>query len=134
MKGIKEASYTIKKGLTVKVAVASGTANARVLLDAIREGKADYQFIEIMCCPGGCINGGGQPQVFAHIRNTVDFRQKRAEVLYKQDKSMKLRKSHENPVLKKIYADYLGEPGGKKAHKLLHTSYVKREKYNLKEK
>ena len=90
MKGIKEASYTIKKGLTVKVAVASGTANARVLLDAIREGKADYHFIEIMCCPGGCINGGGQPQVPARIRNTTDFRQKRAEVLYKQDKSMNI--------------------------------------------
>ena len=127
MKGIKEASYTIKKGLTVKVAVASGTANARVLLDAIREGKADYQFIEIMCCPGGCINGGGQPQVSAHIRNTVDFRQKRAEVLYKQDKSMKLRKSHENPDNQKLYKEWFGKPGSEKAHHALHTSYVKRD-------
>lgn len=126
MKGIKEASYTIKKGLTVKVAVASGTANARVLLDAIREGKADYHFIEIMCCPGGCINGGGQPQVPARIRNTTDFRQKRAEVLYKQDKSMKLRKSHENPDIQKLYKEWFGKPGSEKAHHALHTSYVKR--------
>ena len=126
MKGIKEASYTIKKGLTVKVAVASGTANARVLLDAIREGKADYHFIEIMCCPGGCINGGGQPQVPAHIRNTTDFRQKRAEVLYKQDKSMKLRKSHENPDIQRLYKEWFGKPGSEKAHHALHTSYVKR--------
>ena len=126
MKGIKEASYTIKKGLTVKVAVASGTANARVLLDAIREGKADYHFIEIMCCPGGCINGGGQPQVPAHIRNTVDFRQKRSMVLYNQDKSMKLRKSHENPDIQKLYKEWFGKPGSEKAHHALHTSYVKR--------
>ena len=127
MKGIKEASYTIKKGLTVKVAVASGTANARVLLDAIRAGKADYHFIEIMCCPGGCINGGGQPQVSARIRNTVDYRQKRAEVLYKQDKSMKLRKSHENPDVQKLYKEWYGKPGSEKAHHALHTSYVKRD-------
>ena len=126
MKGIKEASYTIKKGLTIKVAVASGTANARVLLDAIREGKADYQFIEIMCCPGGCINGGGQPQVPAHIRNTVDYRSKRASVLYNQDKAMKLRKSHENPDIQKLYKEWFGKPGSEKAHHALHTSYVKR--------
>ena len=126
MKGIKEASYTIKKGLTIKVAVASGTANARVLLDAIREGKADYQFIEIMCCPGGCINGGGQPQVSGHIRNTVDYRAKRASVLYNQDKSMKLRKSHENPDIQKLYKEWFGKPGSEKAHHALHTSYVKR--------
>ena len=126
MKGIKEASYTIKKGLTVKVAVASGTANARVLLDAIRNGKADYQFIEIMCCPGGCINGGGQPQVSGHIRNTVDYKAKRAGVLYAQDKSMKLRKSHENPDIQKLYKEWYGKPGSEKAHHALHTSYVKR--------
>ena len=126
MKGIKEASYTIKKGLTVKVAVASGTANARVLLDAVREGKADYHFIEIMCCPGGCINGGGQPQVSGHIRNTVDYRAKRAGVLYNQDKSMKLRKSHENPDIQKLYKEWYGKPGSEKAHHALHTSYVKR--------
>ena len=126
MKGIKEASYTIKKGLTIKVAIASGTANARVLLDAIREGKADYQFIEIMCCPGGCINGGGQPQVSGHIRNTVDYKAKRAAVLYNQDKSMKLRKSHENPDIQKLYKEWFGKPGSEKAHHALHTSYVKR--------
>ena len=127
MKGIKEASYTIKKGLTVKVAVASGTANARVLLDAIREGKADYHFIEIMCCPGGCINGGGQPQVPARIRNTTDYRQKRAQVLYSQDKNMKLRKSHDNPDIQKLYKEWFGKPGSEKAHHALHTSYVKRD-------
>lgn len=127
MKGIKEASYTIKKGLTVKVAVASGTANAKILMDKIREGKADYHFIEIMCCPGGCINGGGQPQVPAHIRNTMDYRSKRAAVLYDYDKKAKIRKSHENPDVQKLYKEWFKKPGSELAHKALHTSYVKRD-------
>lgn len=127
MKGIKEASYTIKKGLTVKVAVASGTANAKILMDKIREGKADYHFIEIMCCPGGCINGGGTPQVPAHIRNTVDYKSKRASVLYGYDKKMKIRKSHENPDIQKLYKEWFKKPGSELAHKTLHTSYVKRD-------
>ncbi|MBR6451608.1 MAG: [Lachnospiraceae bacterium] len=124
--GIKEATYPVA-GMDVKVAVASGLSNAKVLLDKIRKGEADYQFIEIMCCPGGCVNGGGQPQVPGYIRNTVDVRGKRAAVLYDLDKNAPVRKSHEVPEIKKLYEEYLGKPGSEKAHHLLHTSYVKRE-------
>ncbi len=123
--GVKEASYTVG-GLTVKVAVASGLANARVLLDKIRSGEADYTFVEIMACPGGCVNGGGQPQVAYGIRNFVDIRAERARVLYNLDKENPIRKSHENPDIKELYDSYLGKPGSEKAHHLLHTSYVAR--------
>ena len=125
-KGIKEASYEVA-GLNVKVAVASGLANARELLDKVQSGEADYQFIEIMGCPGGCVNGGGQPQVPGYVRNTVDVRGKRASVLYDLDAKNPIRKSHENPEIKKLYDEYLGKPGSEKAHHLLHTTYVKRE-------
>ncbi|MCR5345474.1 MAG: [FeFe] hydrogenase, group A [Lachnospiraceae bacterium] len=124
--GIKEAAYQVGD-LNVKVAVASGLANARELLDKVRSGEADYQFIEIMGCPGGCVNGGGQPQVPGYIRNTVDVRAKRASVLYNIDKDAKFRKSQDNPQIKKLYDEYLGKPGGEKAHHLLHTTYVKRQ-------
>ncbi|MCL2630474.1 MAG: NADH-dependent [FeFe] hydrogenase, group A6 [Firmicutes bacterium] len=127
-KGIKEASLTIG-GIAVKVAVASGLANAGALLNKIKSGKANYHFIEIMSCPGGCVNGGGQPIKTAHERNTVDIRTKRAQAIYKSDKAMKLRKSHENPAVKELYKDYLGEIGGNKAHKILHTKYQQRPKY-----
>lgn len=123
--GIKEASYDVA-GTTVKVAVASGLGNARELLNKVKNGEADYQFIEIMGCPGGCVNGGGQPQQPASVRNFTDIRALRAKVLYDLDESRPLRKSHENPVIKEIYANYLGEPGSHKAHELLHTTYVKR--------
>ncbi|MBQ7581291.1 MAG: iron hydrogenase small subunit [Lachnospiraceae bacterium] len=123
--GIKEATYPVA-GMEVKVAVASGLSNAKVLLDKIRKGEADYQFIEIMCCPGGCVNGGGQPQVPGYVRNTVDVRGKRASVLYELDKNAPVRKSHEVPEIKKLYDEYLGKPGSEKAHHLLHTTYVKR--------
>ena len=111
---------------TVKVAVASGLSNARELLTKVKNGEADYQFIEIMGCPGGCVNGGGQPQVPYSIRNFVDIRAERAKVLYNLDQKNAMRKSHENPDVKELYANYLGEPGSEKAHHLLHTSYVKR--------
>ncbi|MGN0169627.1 MAG: NADH-dependent [FeFe] hydrogenase, group A6 [Lachnospiraceae bacterium] len=124
-KGIKEATYSVA-GLDVKVAVASGLSNARELLDKVESGEAQYHFIEIMGCPGGCVNGGGQPQQPGYIRNTVDIRAKRASVLYDLDKDAPIRKSHENPEIKKLYAEYLGEPGSEKAHHLLHTTYVKR--------
>ena len=124
--GIKEASYEVA-GLNVKVAVASGLSNARELLDKVQSGEADYQFIEIMGCPGGCVNGGGQPQVPGYVRNTVDVRGKRAAVLYDLDAKNPIRKSHENPQIKKLYDEYLGKPGSEKAHHLLHTTYVKRE-------
>ena len=123
--GIKEASYLVN-GLEVKVAVASGLANAREILEKIRRGEADYHFIEIMACPGGCVNGGGQPQVPAEVRNFQDIRALRAKVLYQNDAQKALRKSHEYPLIQKLYAEYLGEPGSHKAHKILHTSYIKR--------
>ncbi len=123
--GIKEASYDVA-GMNVKVAVASGLSNARELLNKVKNGEADYQFIEIMGCPGGCVNGGGQPQQPANIRNFTDIRAERAKVLYDLDVSRTIRKSHENPVIKELYANYLGEPGSHKAHELLHTTYVKR--------
>lgn len=124
-KGIKEATYHVAD-MDVKVAVASGLSNARVLMDKVRSGEADYHFIEIMCCPGGCVNGGGQPQVHADVRNFQDVRAIRAKVLYDNDAAKTLRKSHDNPSIKKLYEEYLGEPGSEKAHHILHTSYVKR--------
>ncbi|MCM1226046.1 MAG: NADH-dependent [FeFe] hydrogenase, group A6 [Clostridium sp.] len=123
--GIKEAAYDVA-GMKVKVAVASGLGNARELLTKVKNGEADYQFIEIMGCPGGCVNGGGQPQQPASVRNFTDIRALRAKVLYDLDASRELRKSHENPVIKELYDNYLGEPGSHKAHELLHTTYVKR--------
>ena len=126
--GIKRA--TIKIGdIDVKVAVAHGLGNAQTIMEEIKNGKADYQFVEIMACPGGCIMGGGQPIKTAKVRATKDVRKLRADALYTIDEKSKIRKSHENPVIKKLYQEYLVEPGGHKAHELLHTHYVKREKY-----
>lgn len=123
--GIKEATYNVA-GMDVKVAVASGLSNAKIIMDKVRAGEADYHFIEIMCCPGGCVNGGGQPQVDGDTRNFTDVRGLRAKVLYNNDANKALRKSHDNPSIKKLYDEYLGEPGSEKAHHILHTSYVKR--------
>ncbi len=123
--GIKEATYNVA-GMDVKLAVASGLANAKALLEKVENGEADYHFIEIMGCPGGCVNGGGQPQVPASVRNSTDIRALRAKVLYDLDESREFRKSHENPAIIELYENYLGEPGSHKAHETLHTSYVKR--------
>lgn len=125
IQGIKEASYEVA-GMNVKVAVASGLGNARELLNKVKNGEAEYHFIEIMGCPGGCVNGGGQPQQPGSVRNFVDLRAERAKVLYESDKNNPIRKSHENPAIKEIYAEYLGKPGSHRAHELLHTTYVKR--------
>lgn len=124
--GIKEATYHVA-GMDVKIAVASGLKNAKELLEKVKSGEATYHFIEIMGCPGGCVNGGGQPQQPASVRNTVDIRALRAKVLYDADANSTLRKSHENPAIKELYATFLGEPGSEKAHHLLHTTYVKRK-------
>ena len=126
-KGIKEAEYTVG-GVTVKVAVASGLANARTVVDSIISGEKDYNFVEIMACPGGCINGGGQPVVSDSIRNYVDLKTERAKALYDVDSSIELRRSHESPVMKLLYDEYFENPGSHKAHELLHTTYVKRGK------
>lgn len=120
--GIREATIKIKDQ-DIKVAIASGLGNTRKLLKAIQEGKAHYHMIEIMACPGGCIDGAGQP----YIHEDISILQKRAEALYREDQNKIIRKSHENPFIKKLYDEFLGEPYGEKAHKLLHTSYVKRD-------
>ena len=130
--GIKRA--TVKIGdRDIKVVVAHGLGNAQKIMEEIKSGKADYQFVEIMACPGGCIMGGGQPIKSSKIRATIDVRKKRADAMYDIDEKSVIRKSHQNPVIKKIYEEYLGEPGGHKAHELLHTHYQQREKYNLKD-
>ena len=126
--GIKEASYTVN-GMEVKVCVVSGLANANAIMEKVKNGTADYHFIEIMGCPGGCVNGGGQPIQHAVVRNFVDLRARRAAALYEADKDMPLRKSHESEAVKRLYAEFLGEPGSHKAHEVLHTSYVARPKY-----
>lgn len=128
--GIKRATVNIA-GRDIKVVAASGLANAQKIMEEIKEGKADYQFVEIMACPGGCIMGGGQPIKSSKIRSEVDVRKLRADSLYTIDERSIIRKSHENPVLKKIYEDFLEKPGSYRAHKLLHTKYHKREKYNI---
>ena len=127
-KGIKEATVTLA-GKEVKVAVASGLANAKELMEKIKKGEADYHFIEIMSCPGGCVNGGGQPIKSAYERNNYDIKALRAGAIYDADKSAALRKSHENPIVKEIYETYLGEPNSHKAHEILHTKYAPRKKY-----
>ncbi|MCI8648774.1 MAG: ferredoxin [Anaerotruncus sp.] len=126
--GIKEAAYQVGD-LTVKVAVVSGLANAKKVMEKVRAGTADYHFIEIMACPGGCVNGGGQPLQPASVRNFTDLKALRAKVLYDADVGKPLRKSHENPSLLKIYEEFFGEFGSHKAHEVLHTSYVKRPRF-----
>ena len=129
-KGIKKATINIA-GKEIKVVAASGLKNARTILEEIKSGKADYQFVEIMACPGGCIMGGGQPIKNSKIHSEVNVRKLRADSLYSIDEKSTIRKSHKNPVLQKIYKEYLGNPGGDLAHKFLHTHYQKREKYNI---
>jgi len=129
-KGIKRA--TIKIGdKEVKAVVASGLGNAGTIMEEIKSGKADYQFVEIMACPGGCIMGGGQPIKSSKTRETVNVAQKRSEAMYSIDERSTIRLSHKNPVMQKIYKDFLGEPGGHLAHELLHTHYEIREKYRI---
>ena len=128
MAGIKEASYDLP-GKTVRVCAVSGLANAKKVLDGVKSGQMQYDFIEIMACPGGCINGGGQPIQHADVRNWTDIRSLRAKALYTQDAGMTYRRSHENPVLQQVYKEYLGEPGGHRAHELLHTTYIPQKRY-----
>lgn len=125
-KGIKIAEYTIKD-IKVKVAVASGLDNAKELLERVRAGE-HFDFIEIMCCPGGCVNGGGQPLQPASVYNFTDLRSKRAQALYQEDQNLPIRKSHQSPVMKKLYEEFLESPGSHKAHEILHTAYKKQLK------
>ncbi|MDD6396253.1 MAG: NADH-dependent [FeFe] hydrogenase, group A6 [Firmicutes bacterium] len=128
MADVKEATYRMG-GMDVKVAVCSGLSNVAKLLDAIKAGEKSYHFIEIMCCPGGCINGGGQPIQPASVRNFVDVKGLRSKAIYEADANKPVRKSHQNAAIKLAYDEYFGAPGSHKAHEILHTSYVKREKY-----
>ena len=125
VEGVKLATYKLGD-ITLNVAVASGTANAKKVLDAVKAGELDVQFIEIMACPGGCVNGGGQPIQPAVVRMTTDLRKVRAAVLYNDDATSDVRKSHENLAVKKLYDEYFGEPNSHKAHEILHTHYIKR--------
>lgn len=129
-KDIKKAVVNVG-GKDIEIAVASGLANAQKIMEEIKSGKADYQFVEIMACPGGCVMGGGQPIKSSKIRREVDVRKLRANALYSIDEKSVIRKSHENPVIKKVYQEYLEEPGSYRAHKLLHTHYTERSKYNI---
>lgn len=126
--GIKEAELEIA-GNKIRIAVAHGTANAAKVLDMVKAGEKDYHFIEIMGCSGGCVTGGGQPQVDAKTLMDVDVRVERAKALYEEDTIMEERKSHKNPMIKKLYDEFLGEPNGHKSHDLLHTHYHKKEIY-----
>ena len=130
LEGIKEATVNVA-GMDIKIAVAHNTTNAGILLEKIKKGEADYHFIEVMACPGGCVNGGGQPIQPASVRNVIDIRSERAKALYSEDASLKIRKSHQNPEIKRLYDEYLGKPNSHKAHDLLHTHYVSREKFPL---
>ncbi len=135
LEGIKEASIDID-GTTVNVAVAHGMKNAKVLMDEVRAGKSKYTFIEIMGCPGGCVAGGGQPYVKPCFLPNEDidildtYKAKRSAALYSEDERQTVRQSHNNTQIQQLYADYLGEPCGHKAHELLHTSYAARERFN----
>jgi iron only hydrogenase large subunit-like protein len=123
MEGCKP-EYGFLEGIELRVAIAHGLLNARILMDQVVEGKSPYHFIEIMACPGGCIGGGGQP-----IPTNDEIRRKRIEAIYAEDEGMPIRKSHENPEIIKIYKDFLKEPLGIKSHQLLHTKYTKRNRY-----
>ena len=128
IQGIKTAEVEVA-GKTIRVAVASGLGNARKLLNSIRSGEASYDFIEIMACPGGCVNGGGQVIQPSQVRSWVDLRTLRAKATYEEDAALPIRKSHENPVMKVLYDEFYGEPGSELAHHDLHTHYHKRDNY-----
>ncbi|MBR6668347.1 MAG: [Clostridia bacterium] len=125
IEGVKEAEVTVG-GLNLKVAIANSTGAAKKLIKKIQAGEATYHFVEVMACPGGCVNGGGQPIVDASTRMDVDPRVARAAGLYAEDEAKTIRKSHENPDIIKVYEEYLGKPGSHKAHDLLHTTYTAR--------
>lgn len=129
MQGIREAQVDLN-GRVVRIAVASGSGNAHDLLEKIKAGESNYDFIEVMGCPGGCVNGGGMPIVSAKDRMYIEPRELRAKGLYDEDEAKTIRKSHENPSIQKVYAEYLGEPNGHRAHELLHTHYIARKKYD----
>ncbi|MGI6571169.1 MAG: NADH-dependent [FeFe] hydrogenase, group A6 [Caldicoprobacterales bacterium] len=128
MDGVKEVEVPLGD-VTIKAAVAHGTANAKALLEKVKSGEKEYHFIEVMGCPGGCVTGGGQPIVPAQVQMEIDVHKARAAAIYDEDRALPVRKSHENESVKKVYAEYLGEPNSHKAHELLHTHYTPRKRY-----
>ncbi len=128
MEGVKEAVYRVG-GVELKVAAVSGLNHADEILKKVKDGGGGYHFIEVMCCPGGCVNGGGQPIQPASVRNFTDLKSERARALYEEDCNLPLRRSHENPLVKMLYEEFLEAPGSHRAHEVLHTTYVKRAKY-----
>lgn len=132
VEGVKEATVTIGD-LEIKAAIAHSTSKASELLEKVKSGEKEYHFIEVMACPGGCVNGGGQPHVSASIKTKLDLRVERAKALYEEDEVLPLRKSHKNPEITALYEEFLGEPNSHKAHELLHTHYTKRERYKFNE-
>jgi NADP-reducing hydrogenase subunit HndD len=126
--GVKEVEVNLGS-MTVKAAVAHGAANAKALLEKVKSGEKEYHFIEVMGCPGGCVTGGGQPIVHAQDQMDINVRMVRAAAIYDEDRGLPVRKSHENESVKKVYAEYFGEPNSHKAHELLHTHYTPRSKY-----
>ena len=128
VEGIKEAEIDIG-GIKIKAAVAHGLGNARKLMDRIKNGEAKYHFVEVMACPGGCICGGGQPIHSSKELAEIDLREERAKAIYEEDRNLPIRKSHENPTVKKLYEEFLGQPGSHKSHELLHTKYEARDSY-----
>lgn len=128
VEGVKEATLEVA-GMTIRAAVVHGTGNARKLLDKMKNGEAQYHFVEVMACPGGCVNGGGQPIQPSQVRSWIDLRAERAKAIYEEDESLPMRKSQDNPKVKKLYEEYFEHPGSHKAHELLHTHYMQRENY-----
>lgn len=127
IEAVKEATLNVA-GMDVNICVVSGLDAVDKVLTAVEKGEKNYHFIEVMCCPGGCVNGGGQPIQPAAVRQKIDLRAERAKALYSYDEANTIRKSHESPVIKAVYAEYFEKPGSHKAHEILHTSYVDRSK------
>lgn len=129
MDGIKETVVELPDGRTIRTAVVHGLANARKLMSMIQSGQRQYEFIEVMACPGGCICGGGQPMVGASLRETLDVKAERAKAIYDEDEASTIRKSHKNPYIQQIYREFLEEPNSHKSHMYLHTHYLVRSRY-----
>jgi len=127
--GIKEVTIELPDGRNITAAVVHGLGNARELMELVRSGEKHYDFIEAMACPGGCVNGGGQPIVNPQIKEKINVKEERAKAIYNEDKALPIRKSHKNPNITKIYEEFLGEPNGHLSHKLLHTDYTIRNKF-----
>lgn len=129
IKGIKEAKIVLPNGKIINTVIISGLGNAREILDQVRNGERNYDFIEVMACPGGCVTGGGQPIISSKIREGINIKEERSKAIYEEERSLSVRKSHENPYVNKLYKDFLGEPNGHKAHELLHTHYIERNMF-----